>query len=103
MMAQELGGRSSNRSQIQVLSVGGMALVGLPGEPFTRTVLDIKAASPNPFTAVLSYANDYQGYFPDAQSIEGGSYEALISPYDADAADSIYHAAIEILKDEWHI
>lgn len=100
LMAGEIGGRTSNLSQIQVLSIGDLALVGLPGEPFTRTVQEIKARSPKPLTAVVSYANDYQGYFPDAGSIAQGSYEALISPYGAEVADSLRDAALELLRHE---
>jgi len=100
LMAQELAGRSSNASQIQMLSIGDLALVGLPGEPFTRTVLDLKAASPNRLTGVISYANDYQGYFPDAHSIEQGSYEALISPYGADVAKTLSESALDMLRHE---
>ena len=97
LMAKELGGRASNPSQIQVLSIGDLALVGLPGEPFTRTVQEIKTLSPRPFTAVVSYANDYQGYFPDAGSIAQGSYEALISPYGAEVADWLRDSAMGLL------
>lgn len=92
LMAQELAGRSANHSQVQMLAISDLLLVGIPGETFTRTVLDIKASSPKPFAAVVSYANDYQGYFPDALSVQEGSYEALISPYHADVASSLFEA-----------
>jgi hypothetical protein len=98
LMAQALAGRLANSSQIQVLQIDDLGLVGIPGEPFTRTVLDIKRDSPYPFTAVLSYANDYQGYFPDAASIAEGDYEALISPYEAQVAESLHRAAISLLR-----
>jgi neutral ceramidase len=100
LMAKEIAGRSSNRSQMQMLSFGDLGLIGIPGEPFTRTVLDIKRESPKPISGVVSYANDYQGYFPDALSIEQGSYEALISPFGADVADLLRKTAIELLKNE---
>jgi neutral ceramidase len=99
-MAEEISGRSSNRSQMQMLSIGDLGLVGVPGEPFTHTVLDIKAESPRAFTGVISYANDYQGYFPDAHSIQEGSYEALISPYGAEVADTLANTAKDLLKNE---
>jgi hypothetical protein len=98
LMAKELAGRLSNRSQVQFLQVGDLALVGLPGETFTQTVLEIKKSGLFPFTAVVSYANDYQGYFPDAISISKGSYEALISPYGPDVADSLREAAIQAMR-----
>ena len=85
---------------MQMLSIGDLGLVGVPGEPFTHTVLDIKAESPRAFTGVISYANDYQGYFPDAHSIQEGSYEALISPYGAEVADTLANTAKDLLKNE---
>jgi hypothetical protein len=83
---------------MQHLQIGGLALVSVPGEPFTRTVLDIKKRSPATHTAVVSYANDYQGYFPDAISIVDGDYEALISPYGADVAEGLGQAALGLLQ-----
>jgi neutral ceramidase len=96
-MAKALLGRSGNKSQIQVMEIGDLALVGVPGEPFTRTVLEIKQQSPYPYTAVVSYSNDYQGYFPDAISISEGSYEALISPYGADVAEQLRDSVLDLL------
>jgi hypothetical protein len=102
LMAKELEGRSGNKSQVQVLEIGDLALVGLPGEPFTRAVLEIKQKSPHR-TAVVSYANDYQGYFPDSTSIALGSYEALISPYGANVADRLRDVTIELLAGRSHV
>lgn len=98
LLAKELAGRSLNESQLQLLEIGELSLVGVPGEPFTRTVLEIKNQSPNPNIAVVSYANDYQGYFPDALSIKEGDYEALISPYGADVADGLRQAVLHLLQ-----
>ena len=98
LMAKELAGRTLNESQIQVLEVGDLALVGVPCEPLTHAVLEIKGESPHPYTAVVSYANDYQGYFPDAGSIAEGDYEALISPYGADVAESLRQKALSLLQ-----
>lgn len=100
LMAQELAGRTSNRSQVQALSINELGIVGIPGEPFTRTVLEIKAGSPKAATMVVSYANDYQGYFPDATSIQEGSYEALISPYPAQVAENLAETALSLLRHE---
>jgi hypothetical protein len=46
---------------------------------------------------VVSYANDYRGYFPDAASITAGTYEALTSPYDESAARQLAQAALALL------
>lgn len=99
LMAKELASLTQRRSQVQVLQIGDLALVGLPGEPFTRTVLEIKQQSKFPYTAVISYANDYLGYFPDAVSIAEETYEALISPYGADAAEELRDVALRLLQE----
>ncbi len=98
LMGKELEGISSYESQIQVVMIDELALVGLPGEPFTRTVLDIKRGSPIPDTAIVSYANDSRGYFPDVETIAKRSYEALISPYGAEVATRLYNTAIQLLR-----
>lgn len=98
-MARFFGGKTATRSELQVMQIGPLGLVGMPGEAFSRTVLEIKAQSPLPYTAVISYANDYQGYFPDAVSVAQGTYEALVSPYAADLADHLRSRALQMLAD----
>ncbi len=97
VMARTYGAAAAGETQMQVLRIGDLALVGLPGEPFTRIVLDIKTASPIKNTIVVSYANDYSGYFPDRASVLAGSYEALISPYDETVGDQLTRAALQLL------
>ncbi len=82
-------------TELQALQIGDLGIVGLPGEPFTQTVLDIKRASPRPVTAVVSYANDEVGYFPDDLAISAGTYEALKSPFGAEAARQLRQAALD--------
>jgi len=98
LLAKEFAGRTHSNSQVQVLRIGDLALVGLPGEPFTRTVLEIKSLSKHPCTAVVSHSNDEQGYFPDAASVAEGTYEALISPYGADVAEGVRDVALQLLR-----
>ncbi len=50
-------GKTSLRSEVQVLSLGSLALVSLPGEPLTALNLEIQRRSPFPHTLVLGYAN----------------------------------------------
>jgi hypothetical protein len=96
-LAKAFAGRTHHETEVQALRVGDLALVGMPGEPFTRTVLQIKAQSPYHLTAVCSYSNDESGYFPDAISIEQGTYEALISPYGAEVAERLRDTALSVL------
>ena len=98
-MAKALGGKDEIRTQLHLLKIDGLSLIGLPGEPFTRTVLEIKAKSPDDHTAVVSYANDEVGYFPDIEAFESETYEALISPYRKDVAAMITERSLALLKE----
>ncbi len=99
ILAEGLAGRAHNVSQVQVLKIGELCLVGLPGEPFTRTVLEIKGPSKAPVTAVVSYANDEQAYFPDALSVAEGTYEALVSPFGPGVADRLREVALRLIEE----
>lgn len=98
ILAKELAGRTRMETELQVLELGPLGLIGLPGEPFVRTVLDIKAMSHMPHTAVISYANDEVGYFPDAHSFEAGTYEALSSPYQDDIAEMLTKHSLAMME-----
>lgn len=77
-------------TELQFFHIGPLFLAAIPGEPFSQTILDIKAECSPTKTMVISYANDIKGYFPDQRAIENNTYEALISPYDRRVADLIY-------------
>jgi hypothetical protein len=98
ILIKALEGRSHIETELQLLILGPLALVGLPGEPFVRTVLDIKARSDRPYTAVVSYANDEVGYFPDRWSFESETYEALSSPYQEDIAEMLTKHGLAMLE-----
>jgi len=50
--------------EVQVLRVGDLAIVGLPGEPFVEGQLAIKVDSPAPFIQVTHMVSQYIGYLP---------------------------------------
>lgn len=82
-------------TEFQFLHIGPLFLAGIPGEPFSQTVLDIKADCSPTKTIVISYANDIKGYFPDQAAIENNTYEALISLYDRRVSDLIYQLTVD--------
>jgi hypothetical protein len=77
-------------TEFQFLKIGPLFMAGIPGEPFSQTVLDIKAQCAPIKTMVISYSNDNKGYFPDQRAIKNNTYEALISPYDQRVSDLIF-------------
>ncbi|MFX0145904.1 MAG: neutral/alkaline non-lysosomal ceramidase N-terminal domain-containing protein [Candidatus Hodarchaeota archaeon] len=97
-LKKALEGRKHIETELQVLKLGPTVLIGLPGEPFVRIVLELKAKSSTPYTAVVSYANDEVGYFPDIQSYQAGTYEALSSPYQEDIAEMLTKHGLAMLE-----
>jgi len=54
-----------------------LAVISLPGEPFTEIGLSIKELSPYDATFVVSHANGSHGYIPLRECFEQGGYEVL--------------------------
>ncbi len=76
-MRQELNAESGEErtTWLQVMRIGDVAFVGVPGELFTPLGLDIKNRSPFRFTYVAELANDWIGYIPDRESQKLGGYQ----------------------------
>ncbi|MEA4811668.1 MAG: neutral/alkaline non-lysosomal ceramidase N-terminal domain-containing protein [Anaerolineaceae bacterium] len=98
MMAEFYAGRKSIPSYIHFIKIGAFDIIGIPGETFTRTVLEIKALGDGQGTVVCSYSNDYCGYFPDPISVQAGTYEALVSPFSEHVADILIEKTASYLK-----
>jgi neutral ceramidase len=67
--------------EVQVLRLGDVALVGVPGEPFVELGLEIKRRSAAPHTLVVGYANGYIGYLATPRAWEQGGYEVSLGPW----------------------
>ncbi len=94
-MAAAFSGQSAVRAEVTALRVGGWALLAVPGEPFSALAAQMQAAAAQ--ALVIGYANDYLGYFPTQQAVDGRTYEALSSPYDARALRLLQAALARLL------
>lgn len=63
-------------ARLSVISIGPLAIVFLPGEPFVETALAIEKGSPFKYTIVAAYAENTIGYIPTLQASWEGGYEA---------------------------
>lgn len=68
-------------AEVQVVRIGDIALVALPGEPFVELGLAIKARSPARQTWVVGYANDWIGYLTTPEAWAQGGYEVGAGPW----------------------
>ena len=60
---------------LQVIRLGEVALVGVPGEMFGALGLEIRRRSPFRHTFVVGLANDWIGYLPDREGMKLGGYQ----------------------------
>ena len=99
MMAELYAGKQYLESSIQVFQVGNLLIAALPGEIFTETVLTLKALKSDRALAVVGYANDYCGYFPDQKAVKSNTYEALVSPFSASVADVLVSQVTKLIEE----
>jgi hypothetical protein len=79
-LARQHKERKAYAYDISALRIGGLALVGWPGEPFVESQLALKAASPAPYLFVAHMTNDgLAGYQPGADAIRRGGYETWVA------------------------
>jgi hypothetical protein len=87
---------------LQVLTVGDVAIVGVPAEFFTRFGLDIKNRSPFRNTYIAELANDWIGYLPDLDAHKLGGYQVwtgLHSYAEPGTGERIVDEVVTMLKD----
>ena len=61
--------------EIQAIRINNAALVAIPGELFVDIGLNIKKASPFPYTFIVEMANGSTCYLPTRKAFEKGGYE----------------------------
>jgi neutral ceramidase len=86
--------------EVQVISVGDVALVGYPGEIFTEFGLHTKMQSPFAHTFVVELANGWHGYIPTQEAFVHGGYEARLgytSRLAPEGGEQMVDAALRLL------
>jgi hypothetical protein len=79
--------------------IGEVALVGIPGEPFTDIGVGIKEAEGWSLILPCGLVNGAQGYFPMKSAFDEGGYEARTSPYKSGIAETIIDGAKCLLEE----
>ena len=86
------------RAEVQVLAVGPVAFVAVPGEYFVELGMRIKKESPFPYTFIVELANGDLGYIPTRRGFEEGGYEPTSTPLAPGGGEKIADKAIELLN-----
>lgn len=89
-----------NTSDLNIygLRIGNVALVGIPGEPFTDIGVQIKDTEGYDLILPCAITGGYEGYFPSPSAFSEGGYEARTSPYTSSIAKDIVTCAKDLLK-----
>lgn len=86
-------------TEVQVLALGDLALVGIPGELFVEYGLRIKENSPFPHTFIVELSNDAVGYLPTEKAFQEGGYEVTSSRYTPQVGRIVTEAAQALLTE----
>jgi len=89
------------RTRLQVIRLGEVALVGVPGELFARLGLEIRRRSPFRYTYVIGLANDTIGYIGDRDSYALGGYQLWAGTHSPSApgpGEALVEQALERLR-----
>jgi hypothetical protein len=68
-------GQATVTIEVQGIRIGECALITCPAEVCTQVGLNIKRASPFPYTFVVAFSNGYVHYGPAAEDYPRGGYE----------------------------
>ena len=84
--------------EVQAFALGdNLHVIGLPGEVFIETGDEIREKSGLENVLVVTYANDYPGYFCRAEAYDEGGYEPGTTPFAPEADALLVEAAMEVL------
>lgn len=83
-------------AEFDCVQIGDICFLFVPGELFSKVGLEIKKTFKAKTVIICGYANDYLGYFPTAEALAGGGYEAETSVF----APSLAACIVSALK-EW--
>jgi hypothetical protein len=68
----------ARQTRLQIIRLGDIALVGIPGEMFARLGLELRRRSPFRHTCIIGLANEEIGYIPDRQAYADGGYQTWV-------------------------
>jgi neutral ceramidase len=86
------------QAELQVLSIGQVAIVGIPGELFVELGLAIQKRSPFARTFIVELANGSIDYIPTREAYQQRAYEDTSARVGAGSGEKIVDKAIEMLR-----
>ena len=85
--------------ELSAISIGEVALIGIPGEPFSGIGRALKESEGWGMVIPTCCSNGYQGYFPMKEAYDEGGYEARSSNFRAGVAEQIIEEGKALLAE----
>lgn len=76
---QKLASAHSDQVTLQLIQLGNVEIIALPGEVFVELGLEIKKHLDYTYTMIIGNSNGYIGYVPTETSFHEGGYETRLS------------------------
>ncbi len=83
---------------IGAISIGDISFVCVPYEMFDTNGMEIKEASPDKMTFILSFTGGAYGYVPSALAVPNGSYEVYSTSLEFGTAEKVVAALLDMLN-----
>ena len=84
---------------LSAIKIGPVAILGIPGEPFSEIGKQIKETPGFDMIITCCNTNGKEGYFPMQDSYDEGGYEARSSNFKAGVGECIIKEGKELLND----
>jgi neutral ceramidase len=68
----------ARQTRLQIIRLGDIVFVGIPGEMFARLGLELRRRSPFRHTCIIGLANEQISYIPDRQAYADGGYQTWV-------------------------
>ena len=81
------------------VQIGSVAMIGLPGEPFTDIGVQIKDTEGWSMIMPCCITNGYEGYLPTKDAFDEGGYEARASVFQSNVAELLVNGGKDLLSE----
>lgn len=95
-------GARSLPAPLPYVEVGGVGLVGVPGEAFAEHGRRLKTAATADVLLPVGYANGYVGYLPTLAEFENGGYEVRSGKVSVEGVLALRRAALDLVSAPTH-
>jgi neutral/alkaline ceramidase-like enzyme len=97
-MSRLYSGKTHTSWQLQGIRIGSVAMLSIPGEPFTEINEQIVKASPFAHTLFSGYSNGGLDYLAVRSAFDEGGYEIGMCPFAPEAAEIVVEECLDMLE-----